>query len=221
MSFPLPKAFAGGGWTQDQGVDINGGTSAIANAPLLAIGAGTIVGHGISGFGNDAPILKLDQPINGQQYVYYGHAGPGGAVPVGTHVADGAAVGQVGAGIVGMSSGPHLEIGFSDVRGTPVAGSSGTMLAFLHSAVSGAPAHAPTTAAGASSSGGGILGSGVGPNIGPNLNPVDAISGFFSGILDKIVKEAKYAGLLLVVIVGGFVLLAKGINRTTHAQAAA
>jgi len=84
-----------------------------------------------------------------------------------------------------------------------------------------APQGAGAVAGGAStaSSSGGILGSGIGPNVGPNLNPVDAISGFFSGILTTILKDAKYAALALVVIVGGFVLLAKGINRSTHAQA--
>ncbi len=124
--FPLP-AGAGVGpasWSDDQGVDI----SAPGHTPLLAIGSGTIVLHGIGGFGPDAPVLHLDDG----RYVYYGHAGPGNAVAIGTHVGAGQVISEVGAGIVGISTGPHLEIGFADANGTPLGSSTaGTMHSLL------------------------------------------------------------------------------------------
>jgi murein DD-endopeptidase MepM/ murein hydrolase activator NlpD len=58
-------------------------------------------------------------------------------VPIGRHVSAGSVIGEVGAGIVGISTGPHLEIGFSDATGTPVPGTSGQMLALLHAAYGG------------------------------------------------------------------------------------
>lgn len=101
--FPLPQ----GTWRSgqlDEGWDI----SAPGHTPLFAIGSGKIVGHGISGFGPWAPILQLDSGGS----VYYGHAGPGNWTPTGTHVNAGQVISEVGAGIVGISTGPHLEIGW-------------------------------------------------------------------------------------------------------------
>jgi murein DD-endopeptidase MepM/ murein hydrolase activator NlpD len=124
--FPLPGGTASppGTWSDDQGVDI----SAAGHTPLLAIGPGTIVLHGIGGFGPDAPVLHLDDG----RYVYYGHAGPGNAVAIGTHVGAGQVISEVGAGIVGISSGPHLEIGFADGNGTPLgSGTAGAMHTLL------------------------------------------------------------------------------------------
>jgi murein DD-endopeptidase MepM/ murein hydrolase activator NlpD len=126
FTFPLPKGAASppGTWTLDQGVDI----AAPGNTPLLAVGSGTIVLHGIGGFGPSAPVLHLDSG----QYVYYGHAGPGNMVPIGTHVSAGQVISEVGAGIVGISTGPHLEIGFSDGSGTPLGtGTAPQMMSFL------------------------------------------------------------------------------------------
>jgi murein DD-endopeptidase MepM/ murein hydrolase activator NlpD len=114
FTFPMPTSAVSPPttWTLDQGVDI----SAPAHTPELAVGPGTIVLHGIGGFGPWAPVLHLDSG----QYVYYGHAGPGNELPIGTHVQAGQTIAEIGAGIVGISSGPHLEIGFCDASGTPL-----------------------------------------------------------------------------------------------------
>jgi murein DD-endopeptidase MepM/ murein hydrolase activator NlpD len=132
FTFPLPKGAASppGSWTEDQGVDI----AASGNTPLLAVCSGTIVLHGIGGFGPDAPVLHCDSG----PYVYYGHAGPANALPIGTHVGSGQVISSVGPGIVGISTGPHLEIGFSDSSGTPVgAGTAGQMMAQLRASYGG------------------------------------------------------------------------------------
>jgi murein DD-endopeptidase MepM/ murein hydrolase activator NlpD len=125
FTFPLPKGAASspGTWTLDQGVDI----AAPGGTALLAVGSGTIVLHGIGGFGPSAPVLHLDSG----QYVYYGHAGPGNMLPIGTHVSAGQVISEVGSGVVGISSGPHLEIGFCDGSGTPTGGTAPQMMALL------------------------------------------------------------------------------------------
>ncbi len=135
FTFPYPPGAASpeSTWSQDQGVDI----SAAGDTPELAVGAGTIVLHGIGGFGPWAPVLHLDTPIDGQSYVYYGHAGPVGQLAIGTHVNAGQVIGSVGPGIVGISSGPHLEIGFADDSGTPVPGTSSLMLSLLQQSYNG------------------------------------------------------------------------------------
>ncbi|HVS29705.1 MAG TPA: peptidoglycan DD-metalloendopeptidase family protein [Solirubrobacteraceae bacterium] len=114
FTFPMPAGAGAppGSWSNDQGVDI----SAPGGTPLLAVGNGTVVLHGIGGFGSDAPVLHLDAG----PYIYYGHAGPGGAVSIGTHVRAGQQISSVGSGIVGISTGPHLEIGFCNSSGGPL-----------------------------------------------------------------------------------------------------
>ena len=57
-------------------------------------------------------------------------AGPGNWTPIGTHVSQGQVISEVGSGIVGISSGPHLEIGFADSSGSPAGGAS-TMMSLL------------------------------------------------------------------------------------------
>jgi murein DD-endopeptidase MepM/ murein hydrolase activator NlpD len=107
-SLPLPRnEMYVGRWSIDQGVDIPAG----AGTPELAIGPGKIVGAGIQGFGPNAPILRISAgPLQGME-IYYGHAGPN-RVGVGANVVAGQQISEVGAGIVGMSTGPHIEIGF-------------------------------------------------------------------------------------------------------------
>ena len=128
--FPMPKGSASppSTWSLDDGVDI----SAPGGTPEYAVCSGTVVLHGIGGFGPSAPVLHCDSPLAGYDYVYYGHAGPGNWVPVGTHVSQGQVISEVGYGIVGISSGPHLEIGFADASGAPVGpGSAPAMMSLL------------------------------------------------------------------------------------------
>jgi murein DD-endopeptidase MepM/ murein hydrolase activator NlpD len=134
--FPLPKDAASppSTWSPDDGVDI----AAVGDTPEYAVCSGTIVLHGIGGFGPWAPVLHCDNPIDGYSYVYYGHAGPENQLPVGTHVGAGQVMSSIGPGIVGISTGPHLEIGFADSSGGPIGPSSaGTMMALLHGAYGG------------------------------------------------------------------------------------
>jgi murein DD-endopeptidase MepM/ murein hydrolase activator NlpD len=131
--FPMPAGAAvpPGSWSLDQGVDI----AAAGGTPELAVCSGTIVLHGIGGFGPWAPVLHCDSPIAGYSYVYYGHAGPANQLPVGTHVGAGSVMSSVGPGIVGISTGPHLEIGFADAGGGPIGGgSASTMYSLLRAA---------------------------------------------------------------------------------------
>ena len=109
LGLPLPTQYLHNGQV-DQGVDYlaPGGT------PLYAMGPGVIIqegGPGTSGFGADVPVLQITGgPLAGKT-VYYGHAGPD-LVPVGTVVAAGQQISVVGYGLVGLSTAPHLEIGF-------------------------------------------------------------------------------------------------------------
>jgi murein DD-endopeptidase MepM/ murein hydrolase activator NlpD len=133
FTFPMPRGDVSppATWSLDDGVDI----SAPGGTPELAVCSGTVVLHGIGGFGPSAPVLHCDSPLAGYDYVYYGHAGPGNWTPVGTHVSQGQVISQVGYGDVGISTGPHLEIGFADSSGSPVGPSSAPqMMSLLRSA---------------------------------------------------------------------------------------
>ncbi len=136
FTFPLPKSAASppGTWSLDDGVDI----SAPGGTPEYAVCSGTIVLHGIGGFGPSAPVLHCDSTIDGYGYVYYGHAGPGDWTSVGTHVSTGQTISEVGSGIVGISSGPHVEMGFADSSGAPIGPSSASqMMSLLQAAYGG------------------------------------------------------------------------------------
>jgi murein DD-endopeptidase MepM/ murein hydrolase activator NlpD len=125
-AMPLPLQYLKNG-SVDQGVDY----SAPGGTPLYAMGPGTIIQEGIGGFGPNAPVLRITSgPLAGKT-VYYGHSGPD-LVHVGDQVLAGQQISVVGYGIVGISSGPHLEIGF-----WPLGRSGGgrAMLTYINSVV--------------------------------------------------------------------------------------
>jgi hypothetical protein len=108
-------------WTTDQGDDVATiGAACYPQAKEVALGDGQIIREGIDGFGQWAPVEHITSGPLAGLYVYYGHARPDApGLTVGAHVVTGQVISYVGCGDVGISTGPHVEAGFTFPDGAP------------------------------------------------------------------------------------------------------
>jgi hypothetical protein len=150
---PASLAVAPSRWSVDQGVDVSTvGAACYPQAKEVALGDGEIVRLGIEGFGRWAPVEHITAGPLAGAYVYYGHARPDGSgITLHAQVVTGQVISYVGCGVVGISEGPHVEVGFTFPDGAPGQignGSAYAMLAILRSlyAGHGIPQNIPTPA---------------------------------------------------------------------------